>query len=164
MTESLSLSIDNGTPATLSGPFCVYVGGNLSAGSFLVPLGRADANGDTLYINDGQVGLTSFSTGTQSADQQRIPPGDFALRCRRDADNKVFFAWNGQAEFQAIGPATAAGAFVFDVIGASRGEESSGPLDITGHDAGISTLKIIDGDTTEAERAAIETELFGAAL
>jgi hypothetical protein len=152
-------------PASLAGPFCVYVGGNLSAGSFLVPLGRADANGDTLYINDGQVGLTSFSTGTQSADQQRIPPGDFALRCRRDADDKVYFAWNGQAEFQAIGPPyPTTGTFVFDVIGASRGEESTGPLDVLSHGASISTLKIIDGDTTPAERAAIETELFGFTL
>jgi len=151
-------------PVTLSGAFHLWLSAEVGEGG-AVYLGHPSSAAFVQFDREVGAMIRGDTAATQSDeaffDNAQPPLGPAALRVRRDATGAMFFKWPGMAEQPAV--SNTLGTATLSVIGrdASTGSGLDGTLD-PAHK--LKAFKIVPGDLTESERAAIETDLFGFTL
>ena len=157
------------TPVALEGsPFAAWLRTNMTDGGAVF---AGNINTPSQLQFDREIGamIRGDLAGDKSSEafyEGQPPFGDAKLRVRRDADGEVWFKWSGMsdeqpASFNSLGrdPVT------FTHLMAWNSNGVPGNLDgRTEPEHPLILLRIDAGEPTPLECAAIEIELFGAAL
>ena len=151
-------------PVELSGAFVLWAQiVRPSNTSLVVICGDQGETNSALLVNDALY-LCSQAAGGRGSNSHGTPPATGVVRVRRDAHGEIYFAWEGKAEFIPDGTSANLEPYTFTIIGGAKMDGAGVCDSVSDRGCFVSRLRIEPGDTTPAERAAIEMDLFGFTL